>query len=129
MPRQHAQRGIRRLVAQVILALAAAAPFPDQPHLIARQGRTIALWRPIGDPHPQGGELGAEGALGPAPPGHTLPGGGLQPFLSRNRRLTGKPALARAIGPGSRPGLGPSDGLLSTSTPWIGNNRQIASVP
>src|SRR3954452_25233435 len=104
LPCQRTQRGIRRLVAQVVLVLAAAAPFPDQPHLIARQRRAVALRRPIGDPHPQGGELGAERALGPGPPGHALPGGGLQHLLGGNRRLTGDPALAWPTGPGSWPG-------------------------
>src|SRR4051794_27796301 len=65
---QSPQRGPRRQVAEVVLALATVAPLADQPDLLAWQASAVGGARAVGDAHPEGGEAGAEWPLGAAPP-------------------------------------------------------------
>jgi hypothetical protein len=71
---QRAQRRAWRLVAEVELALATAAPFADQPGFLARQVFAFAHGWAIGDPHPHGRETGREHALGALAPCDAAPG-------------------------------------------------------
>src|ERR671920_1944543 len=80
---QPPQRGPRRQVAEVVLALAVVAPLADQPDLLAWQAGAVGVARAVGDAHPEGGEAGAYRALGAVPPGEALPALPLQHRSSR----------------------------------------------
>src|ERR1700759_2214012 len=67
------QRGPLRPVAEVVVLLAAVAPFADQPELRARQAGALGVARPVGDAHPHRGEARVERALGAVAPGDAPP--------------------------------------------------------
>src|SRR3954454_10475176 len=96
---QPPQRGPPRQVAEVVFLLAAVAPFAHQPDLVARQAGVVGVTWAVGDAHPEGGEAGAERALGAAPPGDALPTLRLQQLSSRAAR-----APRRPTGPSRTPG-------------------------
>src|SRR4051812_29796220 len=77
---QPAQRGPLRPVAEVVLRLAAVAPFADQPEFLARQAGVLGVARPIRHAHPHRGEARAERTLGAGAPGDAAPALRLQHF-------------------------------------------------
>src|SRR4051794_8517583 len=87
---QPPQRGPLRQVAEVVLLLAAVAPFADQPELLARQADALDVERPIRHAHPHGGEAGIERALGAVAPGDATPTPRLQHLSGRARRPVGQ---------------------------------------
>src|SRR4051794_24086224 len=70
---QPAQRGPPRQVAEVVLPLAAVAPFADQPELFAWQASVLGIERPVRHAHPHRGEARVERALGAGAPGDATP--------------------------------------------------------
>ena len=74
---QPLQRRVRRQVGQIVLALARRAMLAHQPDLVAGQmlpGPSLQTHlRPIGNPHPHGGELRPQRTLGAVPPGDPPP--------------------------------------------------------
>src|SRR3954470_15832818 len=89
--RQRPQRGPRRQVAEVVLALATRAPLAHQPDLVTRQVAVVRPGLAVTDPHAGGREPCRERALGAVPPGHPAPGQvgqrrlGLARFLVQHR--------------------------------------------
>src|SRR3954470_6046323 len=70
---QPPQRGPPRQVAEVVLLLAAVAPFADQPEFLARQAGALGVARPVRHAHPHRGEARVERALGAGAPGDAMP--------------------------------------------------------
>src|SRR3954451_20035523 len=70
---QAPQRGPPRQVAEVVLLLAAVAPFADQPEFLARQAGVLGVARPVRHAHPHRGEARVERALGAGAPGDAMP--------------------------------------------------------
>src|SRR3954454_21491480 len=70
---QPAQRSPLRQGAEIILLLAAVAPFADQPELLPRQAGVLSFERPDRHAHPHRGEAGIERALGAVAPGDATP--------------------------------------------------------
>ena len=70
---QPPQRGQLRQIAEVVLLLAAVAPFADQPDRLAGQARVVRVGRSVRHTHPPGGEAGAERAFGAVAPGDAPP--------------------------------------------------------
>src|SRR3954447_11912601 len=87
---QPPQRGPLRQVAEVVLLLAAVAPFADQPELLARQADALDVERPIRHAPPHGGEAGVERALGAVAPGDATPTPRRQHLGGRARRPVGQ---------------------------------------
>jgi len=97
---QRAQRGARRLVAEVELALAAIPPFADQPGFLAWQVFTFSHGWAVGDPHAHGREAGREHALGALAPRDAAPrtiGQSRGRILARlaRHRLLARPAFGQ----------------------------------
>src|SRR3954467_9404917 len=65
---QTPQRGPRRQVAEVVLLLAAVAPFADQPDCLTRQVHLVGVARAVGDAHPHGREATIERTFGATSP-------------------------------------------------------------
>src|ERR1700759_1965574 len=80
---QPPQRGPLRPVAEVVVRLAAVAPFADQPELRARQAGALGVAPPVGDAPPHRGERRVERALGAVAPGDTPPALRLQHLRRR----------------------------------------------
>src|SRR3954452_2865745 len=95
---QPPQRGPLRHVAEVVLRLAAVAPFADQPEFLARQAGARGVERPVRHAHPHGGEAGAERALGAVAPGDAMPALRRQHLGRRARRSVGQRVFGRPPG-------------------------------
>jgi hypothetical protein len=80
---------IGRVVAQVVLALAAGPLLAHQPSFLARQVLGVAVRRPVRPAHPQGGEFRRERPLAPDAPCDRREGG---------RPLVGEQVLDRHAG-------------------------------
>src|SRR6201995_908444 len=70
---QPPQPGPLRPVAEVVVLLAAVAPFADHPGPRTRQARALGVARPGGDAPPPRGEARVERALCPVAPGDAPP--------------------------------------------------------
>ena len=71
--RQTAQRSARREIAEIVFALAAAAPFTDEPDVFTGQVAMARAARSIGYAHALGCEARGECTFGALPPDHTPP--------------------------------------------------------
>src|SRR4051794_34650404 len=92
--RQTAQRSARREIAEIVFALAAAAPFTDEPDVFTGQVAMTRAARSIGHAHALGCEARGECTFGALPPDHTPPKAfcqhvvGILGGFARHRMLT-----------------------------------------
>src|ERR1700690_355777 len=97
------EAGVVRQVGNVIFALARGAALADQPGLFAWHVLHAlvmdALWRTIGDPHPQGGEGGRQRSLGSFTPADASPLRLREHGFRGSGKLIGNRALAGAPAP------------------------------
>src|SRR6266536_3986581 len=70
---QASECGANREIAEIVFALSAAAPFPDEPDFLARQVAVARAAWSIGHPHAHSREARGERALGTSPPDDTPP--------------------------------------------------------
>jgi hypothetical protein len=88
---QRVQRGLRRMVGQLVLALAGGTALAHQPNLVAGKVAAPRVGRPVRHAHAAAGELGREGALGAARPGNPPP----RPAWQARERLLRRQARGR----------------------------------